>query len=95
MEQTKSIKNIKVTMSFIGFINSLFDFINKMEESGVELPRSITVADVKAEIVLARLKSIADRALEINDSKIIGDLMSLGIINEVAEKPLEFSEVKG
>ena len=78
-------KTIKVKMSFVALQNQVCQFLNELEDKGIEVPRQMQVFDVKSEIVLARLRSIATRALKIDDAEILDDLLILGIIHDNKE----------
>ena len=71
---------IKVKMSFIGLQNQVCQFLNELDDKGIEIPRQMQVFDVKSEMVLSRLRSIATRALKIDDAEILDDLLTLGIV---------------
>ena len=71
-------KTIQVKMDILAVFNQMIDFLNGLDEQIV--PKEMQVLDIKAEMLMARLRSIAQRALEINDEKIIDELLCLGII---------------
>ena len=74
----------------IGYINKVNEIENIEEIDDIELlrgkiidlqnDRHISVFDIGAKLLLSRLKTIGDRAIEINDEVILEQLQLIGIM---------------
>jgi hypothetical protein len=65
---------INMTESFnaiISGINRTVEIAEERDDHEYELPKQLQIADVRFEIILGYMKEIAERALELQDPKLI------------------------